>query len=54
MDIKKKLEEVKKTYDQKFANLRQTESIAAKLRTECINLEGQMSVLEELLKSNKK
>lgn len=54
MDIKKKLEDKKEMYKAKMNNLAQAEQMAMKIRTECVALEGQIEILEEILKDNKK
>lgn len=48
MDVKKKLEEVSATYQEKIKNLQQAQQLVQKLTTECINLEGQIQILKEI------
>lgn len=48
MDIKKKLEDVSKIYQEKVKNLQQAQQSVQVLTTECINLEGQIQILKEL------
>jgi len=51
IDIKKKLEAIEKEYQQKMANLNQTAQLMERLRVECINLEGQIKILNEINES---
>jgi hypothetical protein len=48
MDLEKKLKEVEIEYQQKLNNLNQTAQMFEKLKTECINLEGQIKILKEI------
>jgi len=48
MDLEKKREEVDKIYQEKRNNLNQLKGVVKALEVECINLEGQLQILNEL------
>ena len=49
MDLKKKLKEVEKEYQQKVENLNKMREMVKSVEVDCVNMEGQIFILRELM-----